>query len=289
VYFFSTSLKLHAASLILLTRIFLFSEGYAQKPSIPVVKSKKMISKPGTSSQKTSKAPLQGSEAEASATVQQVITDPNSSALEPQPKVDFSSGAIRSRRPFGAQLSYTLLSDYVLQFGGALYYNLGSYWQLGASALYGSKDLSDKVGASGETKISKLTLTGSVIDVFVRWHPMHGTFSVKTGLGYRRATANYRIESAATFIEGSLNITSIVVPIFFGNHWSFDNGVQFGCDWIGAYVPLTGVARASASSNDPSLNSGGLESTNQTIVKLGDTLATKTSFTLAVISLGYQF
>jgi hypothetical protein len=287
--YISTYLKTNLVGSMLLCGIFVTNEGYAQKPSNSGTKSKKMNPKAATPAQRMSKEPAQGVDASSGPANQQVNTSPNNNHIEPQTINDSSSGSIRSRRPFGAQLSYTPLSDFVLQFGGALHYNMGSTWQFGGSGLFGSQDLSSKVSATDGTKIPTLTLSGSAIDFFARWHPMQGTFSTKFGLGYRRATANYRIDSSATFVEGTLDITSVVVPIFLGNHWSFDNGFQIGCDWIGAYVPLTGAARSTLSSNEPTTTSGSLASSNQSIVTLGESLATKTSLTLAVINLGYQF
>lgn len=201
---------------------------------------------------------------------------------------DFSSGAIRSRRPFGLQLQYTPFSDFALSNGGGLSFNVGSRLQFGGSYLTGSKDQKSNIDGA-----SKFLLTTFAGQAYARWYPMAGTFSISAGLGHRQAHIEYRVETKSSdlFIAGELTVTSLVAPIFIGNHWFLNNGLFFGCDWIGVYFPLSGASKSKTTSNlgESASEQSTLQNLNDKLKKIGDGLAKSKSATLALLSIGYQF
>ncbi len=69
---------------------------------------------------------------------------------------------------------------------------------------------------------------------------MKNSFYFKTGLDYRRVTYEYN----SNFGDGSLEentqfkATALNASFALGNQWQWDT-FTLGCDWVGAYVPLS--------------------------------------------------
>ncbi|MCA2961964.1 MAG: hypothetical protein IOD12_17070 [Silvanigrellales bacterium] len=225
----------------------------------------------------------------------QATRAPKSGAGSEAKSDDFSSGAIRARRPFGFGGAYTALSDYMLAYGGEVHFNSGPWFQFGVSGLAGSENLVKEISKSDSSDVeaSKFDISGAAIDVFTRFHPMKGTFSFKAGLGYRMANAEYGIRSKTTnfTLDGKLAISSVVVPVFVGNHWALDNGLFVGCDWVGAYFPLTGSSTSSLTATGAvgTTSQKEIDDLNEKFKKTGDKLAKSVSLTLLVVGVGYQF
>jgi hypothetical protein len=108
------------------------------------------------------------------------------------------------------------------------------------------------------------------------------------GLGIRNATIDYTIEESSLNLKlkGKIEIQSIAVPVFIGNRWTFSSGFTIGCDWVGAFIPLSGKAESSLDGN---LSSSTIAELNEKFVSMGDDLAHKTSITLLLTSIGWAF
>jgi hypothetical protein len=76
------------------------------------------------------------------------------------------------------------------------------------------------------------------------------------------------------------------LPVFIGNHWTFDSGFTIGCDWVGDMIALSGSAK---SSMDGNLDNETIKTFNQEFLDLGDSLAHKSSLTLFLTSIGWAF
>lgn len=205
-----------------------------------------------------------------------------------QPAAGLSGSAkARAQNSFGAGVLVTPLSDFVLQYGVGGYYNHGASWQFGAALLTGSEDISGEVSDIGTVTLKKADLSGSATFAYGRYF-FGNSFNGSAGLGYRTAKADYRIEDTASddYVEGTLDISSVVTTLAIGNHWSWNSGFTIGVDWLAAMVPLSGSASSSTKSNADGVQ---VEKLNQEFLDVGDELSQNTSLTLALTTIGYQF
>ena len=197
-----------------------------------------------------------------------------------------NSESVRAKKRFGAELQYTPVSDFVLKYGARAFFNVSSSLQLGLSYLGGSEDLASQLPSEGDVTVKKADLSGNAIFGYLRFFPGN-TFSATIGLGYRGASAEYAIQDTSGHeIDGKLSISSIVIPIAVGNHWTWRNGFTLGCDWIAAFVPLSGSSKSTLSG---SLTDADAKTLNDDFVSLGDKLAKQTTFTLLLTSVGFMF
>lgn len=201
-------------------------------------------------------------------------------------ELDTSSRAARTHDTAGVEALYTPLSDFVLRYGARGVYQLMPDLQLGLTFLTGSEKLKG-VSDAGTAVLTEATISGLALYGEARYF-IGNSFSVSSGLGYRTANITYRIEdrSFGFYIDGKLNISSIVIPLFIGNHWTWDNGFTIGCDWAGVMIPIAGSSSASTEGN---LGDDSVKQVNDAVVDVGDKLSKHISITLALFKIGYMF
>ena len=209
-------------------------------------------------------------------------------SLDSSTAAETSSSDIRANRKWGLSVHYTPLSDLALKFGAQASFNANKNVQTGLSFLAGGGDYKEKIGKSEGVNIDKLMITGWEADFYFRYF-IGNSFALKSGIGYRNLSVDYRSSSSTQnfVLDLKLQISSIVVPMFIGNHWTLDNGLTLGCDWIGAFIPVSGKSTASTTLTGAS--SGIVESLNNKMQDLGKKLSNQVSYTLLVIGVGYQF
>lgn len=211
-------------------------------------------------------------------------SDEVASGREPN---DGASAATRASKKYGAEVLFTPVSDFMLQFGVGGHYTLSPKIQVGFDYLTGSKDIVGEFQKTGSVEVTKATLSGMAAFAYGRYF-FGNSFNAMAGLGIRNATGTLRVEDTSTkeFFESKLSISSFVMPIAIGNHWSFDNGFSIGCDWVAAFVPLSGSAKTTSSTN---ISDPDIDKFYDDFQKTGDSLAKTTSLTLALTSIGWQF
>jgi hypothetical protein len=194
------------------------------------------------------------------------------------------SAKARSLHKISAGPLYTPLSDYMLSYGAKIGMNQGTDLQFHLNYLGGSKSISETAIDSSGTWESSAKLTGMYLSADARYF-LGNSFNLSSGLGYRAATVDYTISGPAT-VSGKIDISSIVIPFFLGNIWSFDNGLYLGCDWVGVLIPISGSTKSSISGTLTSTQS---KSLNDSLVSTGDSLSKRTSITLLLTHLGWAF
>ena len=210
-------------------------------------------------------------------------SDPDSA----EPSVDNSSNSVRKTQTANAELLYTPLSDYVLSYGVGGSYNMKPNLALGLQVLMGSETVNYSSTDQTSTVSGNAKLQGTVGYLYGRYF-FGNSFNIMAGLGVRSATIKYLIEESSLklALDGKIDIQSIALPVFIGNRWTFKPGFTIGCDWIGAFVPLSGSAKSSLSGNVPNELISDL---NDKYLSLGEDLAHKTSLTFFLTSLGWAF
>lgn len=200
---------------------------------------------------------------------------------------DDSSHGLRIDQKANADLLYTPLSDFILQYGIGGSYNMKPNFAIGMHYLSGSKTMSYESSDNGSKVTGDAKLQGSAGYVYGRYF-FGNSFNMMAGLGVRTGTIEYTLaESSANLkLNGKVDIQSLAAPVFIGNRWTFVSGMTIGCDWIGAFIPLSGKAKSTLDGNIPSST---LSDLNQKFVSLGDELAHKTSLTLFLTSIGWAF
>lgn len=200
-----------------------------------------------------------------------------------------SNASLRTAKPFGAALLYTPLSDFILSFGAGGTYTLDAKIQLGFDFLMGSESLVGKVEEQEDVTLSKADLSGMAFYAYGRYF-FGESFNVKGGLGYRSADISYQIDDKinAGYLAGDVAVSSIIVPVAIGNHWIWDSGLSVGVDWLTYMIALTGSASASTETN-LDIESDKIEELNDDMLAIGDDLAHASTFTLALVSIGYSF
>ena len=213
-------------------------------------------------------------------------TSPESSDSSTAAKT--SSSDIRAIRNWGLSVHYTPLSDLALKFGAQASFNANKNVQTGLSFLAGGGDYKEKIGKTDRLNIDKFMIIGWQADFYFRYF-IWNSFALKSGIGYRNLSVDFSSSSSSQkfVLDLKLQISSVVVPIFIGNHWTLDNGLTFGCDWIGAFVPLYGESKASTTLTGAS--SSIAEASNNQMQDLGKKLSKQVSYTLLVFGVGYQF
>ena len=203
------------------------------------------------------------------------------------PSLSNTSKAIRKTQAANVELLYTPLSDYVLSYGVGGSYNLKPNLALGLQVLMGSKTVNYSSTDQASTVSGNAKIQGTVGYVYGRYF-FGNSFNMMTGLGVRSASIKYILEESSLklAVDGKIDIQSIALPVFIGNRWTFKSGFTIGCDWIGAFVPLSGSAKSSLSGNLPNEMISDL---NDKYLSLGKDLTHKTSMTLFLTSLGWAF
>ena len=198
-----------------------------------------------------------------------------------------SSRGIREGQKANVDLLYTPLSDFVLQGGLGVSYNMKPDLGLGVHYLTGSKSISYESSDNGSKVTGSAKAQGSAGYAYGRYF-FGNSFNMMAGLGMRNATIDYTIEESSLNLKlkGKIEIQSIAVPVFIGNRWTFSSGFTIGCDWVGAFIPLSGKAKSSLDGN---LSSSTIAEINEKFVSMGDDLAHKTSITLLLTSIGWAF
>jgi hypothetical protein len=202
------------------------------------------------------------------------------------PEAPPTSSSIRASKLFGGELLVTPLSDFFFQYGTRAFYQAGDHVQFGVLYLGGSADLKDKYTPSASVTVSNLRGTSMALWGYGRFF-VGNSFSVTSGLGYRSASITLDIaDNRGLGLSGTVSATSFVIPVAIGNHWSWENGLTIGCDWISVMIPIT-----SASSSTTSTNLG--QSTLTTFSEFMDEQAVKISKTisgtLGLVSIGHLF
>jgi hypothetical protein len=194
---------------------------------------------------------------------------------------------IRENQTANIDVLYTPLSDFVLSYGAGGSYNISSNLSLGVQYLTGQKTIHESSTDETSTINKDAKLVGSAAYLSGRYF-FGNSFNLLMGLGLRAATIDYSAEEPSTqlAIKGKVDIKSVVLPIFIGNRWTFKSGFTVGCDWIGAFIPLTGTAKASVEGNLPQSY---IDDINDDYLDMGKKLAQKTSYTLFLTSLGWSF
>jgi len=210
-------------------------------------------------------------------------SDPDSA----EPSGSNSSNSIRKTQSANAELLYTPLSDYVLSYGVGGSYNLKPNLALGVQILAGSEILKFSAADQTATAYGSAKLQGTAGYIYGRYF-FGNSFNMMTGLGVRSATVKYHIEESSLklAVDGKIDIQSIALPVFIGNRWTFKSGFTIGCDWVGAFVPLSGSAKSSLSGNLPNELISDL---NKSFLSVGEGLAHKSSLTAFLTSLGWAF
>lgn len=194
---------------------------------------------------------------------------------------------IRARQVANVDILYTPVSGFLLSFGGGASYNVKPDLALGIQYLTGSKTIHDEMTDNVITVKADATLQGSAGYVYGRYF-IGNSFNMMAGLGVRTATIKYTMEEESLNLKlnGKIEIQSITVPVFIGNRWTFQSGFTLGCDWIGAFIPLTGSAKSTLDGNLPNSL---ITELNDKFVSDGNDLAHKTSLTLLLTSVGWAF
>lgn len=192
------------------------------------------------------------------------------------------SRTIRAKQRQNYSLLYTPLSDFYLKFGSQLQWAPIPSLQVGLLGLTGSttKDSSYDGGT-----VEALG-TGLVLALHARYF-VGNSFNILTGLGYRSAAIKLNLKDKLLgSVDGDLTVQSIAIPFFIGNNWTWSSGFTFGCDWIGAWIPVSGKTQASIKGN---LSQKDRDEFVDVGAKIGDGLAKTTSFTLFLTSIGWAF
>ncbi len=188
---------------------------------------------------------------------------------------------------FGANILVTPLSDFTLQAGIEVVYNASSNWQFGLTSLSGREDISESAPKEKDVSVTIAKLSGNAAFTYFRWFNGN-SFGFLGGLGYRKATIDYQVESNTTkdFIEGQADISSVIGVLGIGNRWSWENGFTIGCDWAVAMVPISGSAKTTTRGT---LSNAQITDINDTFSELSKKLSNSTSLTLLLTSIGYVF
>ena len=215
-----------------------------------------------------------------------VSAEETSSDTKTGPQDDSSKG-LRDKQKFNADLLYTPLSDFILQYGVGAAFNMKPSLAIGIHYLAGSKTINYASTEGGSKVTGEAKLQGSAGYVYGRYF-FGNSFNMMAGLGVRAATMEYTLaESSADLnLNGKVDIQSLAAPVFIGNRWTFASGMTIGCDWLGVFIPLSGKAKSSLDGN---LSSSTVTDLNQKFVSLGDQLAHKTTLTLFLTSFGWAF
>jgi hypothetical protein len=193
-----------------------------------------------------------------------------------------SSEEIRKSQQYEVDALYTPLSQYILSYGASASYSLNPNFKVGLTYLQGKKS----VDISDSTVTAKGDLTGMAVNIQARYF-LSNSFNLSSGLGYRAANIKYNVaDTVGNHVEGELKISSITIPFFIGNSWTWESGFTLGCDWIGVFIPLSGSSKGSTTGN---LSSSTITDLNSDFVEMGDKLAKKASLTLALTSIGWAF
>jgi len=205
----------------------------------------------------------------------------NSPALAPPTTSD--SQGIRSTQRQNYSLLFTPVSDFYLSYGAQAHYIKSPKLQLGFLALSGTyTDSFDATSLVGEANAQ-----GSVLSVNARYF-FGNSFNVISGLGYRSANIDMKFTGKLLLaeIDANVKVSGLVLPIFLGNHWTWSNGFTLGVDWLGAWIPLSPSTETSVSGNAPeSLLEEARDTSHDEFAKA----ANKTTFTLALTSIGWAF
>lgn len=192
------------------------------------------------------------------------------------------SAEVRQTKRGGASLLYSLLSGFALNYGVGGFTSISPDFQVGGAVLTGS----DEVSATEGSIKASATVDGFGFYGYAR-HFFGNSFAGTIGLGYRSGEMTYEVRDTLGFqVNGDIKITSIVVPVYIGNHWAWDSGFSLGVDWIGAQVPLSGSAKVSTSGN---LEQASLRDLNDKMLEVSESLAKTTSLTLCQFSFTYMF
>ena len=159
--------------------------------------------------------------------------------------------------------------------------------QFGLDYLTGSEDFRDKIGDQPPVYTTKASASGMAVYGWARYFTGN-SFNFGAGLGQRTASLAYGIEDRSLNItlEGTANISSIIVPVFFGNQWMWDGGFTIGVDWLEAMIPISGSSSSTTSSN---VSDPGLKKLSDDTAELGLKLAKTTTLTLFLTSIGWTF
>jgi hypothetical protein len=199
-----------------------------------------------------------------------------------------TSETARATKRYGAGLLYTPLSDYVLKYGASGFYQGGEgRWQAGLAVLSGSEAFSEKQEGEGLAVVGDAKITGLAVYGFGRFF-FGNSFNAAAGFGLRKAEITYRIgeKTTSAFVDGKSTVQSLVVPVAIGNQWTWSNGVSLGVDWLVAFVPVTGTAKSETTGN---LSDQDTQETTDEFQAISEKLSKRTSFTLALTSLAYEF
>lgn len=147
-----------------------------------------------------------------------------------------------ANRPIMASLVLAPLSDFFFKYGVA-----GGYRPFNSSLEYvlqylaGSEDLKASVGDTDSVTTTKADVSSWQFVGGARYY-FGPSFNILGGLGYRSGEATlgmqHKIDTDIA-IETAVKASGAVAALGIGNHWSWDNGVTFGADWLAVSIPLT--------------------------------------------------
>lgn len=87
--------------------------------------------------------------------------------------------------------------------------------------------------------------------------------------------------------ESSYNATGMVGNIVIGNHWTFDNGVVLGVDWLGVASGMSTKSKTETEDNET--ESSGVASVREDLKKFSDNRLAGVSLHLLGLRLGWTF
>jgi hypothetical protein len=249
------------------------SIGTSGEPSVGTTGESSGVVKPPRKKKKSKAKKSASDEATTNSTEGEVVSDSEQVS---------DSRTIRAKQRQNYSLLYTPLSDFLLKFGAQLQWAPSPSLQVGLLGLTGS-ETKDSSYEGGTVTSSG---TGLVLALHARYF-VGNSFNIFSGLGYRSAAIKLNLKDKLLgSIDGDLKVQSIAIPFFIGNHWTWSSGFTLGCDWIGAWIPVSGKTEASIKGN---LSQKDRDEFVDIGAKIGDGLAKTTSFTLFLTSIGWAF
>ena len=159
--------------------------------------------------------------------------------------------------------------------------------QLGLAYSQGSSDLGGSVPSDDTVKVEKLTASAKLADVHARYF-FGNSFSVTAGLFYRNVKRAMRLSDPfAITVDGSTTSTSYGSIFSIGNQWQLENGVHFGCDWLGITIPLQGTSSSDVSASG--FSETGKNDQQDIQDKLAKNFQSAPLFTYLTLRVGYSF
>jgi hypothetical protein len=183
--------------------------------------------------------------------------------------------------------------------GGGIdgFYMITPDLHVGLSATFGRLDLKSRADKKSDddddddddndANLKKLQGKTQLIMVHARWFVLN-SLNVGAGLGHRKVSADYEVESSdeTAKIKGSIDTTSVVAHFTIGNQWTWDNGFTIGADWFG-------VTPALSSKTDTDYSTTGVpddktKDLNKDTKKFNEQFG-KTTFEVATLHVGWLF